>query len=52
MTNLVAFFDVTSGWIAVGRAVDVMYLDFSSAFDIVSHSILVTKLGIVESTLR
>ena len=33
MTNVVAFCDVMIVWIHEGRVVDVVYLDFSKAFD-------------------
>lgn len=44
MTNLVAFYEEVTRWIDDGKAVDVVYLDFSRAFDTVSHSIPAAKL--------
>uniref|UniRef100_A0A669QJK0 Reverse transcriptase domain-containing protein n=1 Tax=Phasianus colchicus TaxID=9054 RepID=A0A669QJK0_PHACC len=55
LTNLVAFYNVVTGWVDGGRAVDVVYLDFSKALDTVFHNILITKLrkgGIDEWTVR
>ncbi|CAM5144659.1 unnamed protein product [Natator depressus] len=43
LTNLIAFYDEITGSEDEGKAVD-MFLDFSKAFDSVSHSILVSKL--------
>ena len=35
LTNLIAFYAGMPGWVAEGKAMDVVYLDFSKAFDTV-----------------
>jgi len=55
LTNLIAFYDNVTGWVDEGRAVDVVYLDFSKAFNTVSHNILLGKLrkcGLDEWSVR
>jgi len=44
LANLIAFYDGMTGWVDEGGAVDVVYLDFSKAFDTVSYNILLGKL--------
>jgi len=55
LTKLIDFYDGMTGWVDEGRAVDVVCLDFSTAFDTVSHNILLGKLrkcGLDEWSVR
>ncbi|GAB0175534.1 mitochondrial enolase superfamily member 1 [Grus japonensis] len=55
VVNLINFCDEITGLVDKGRAVDIVYLDFSRVFDAVSHKMLIDKLvmgGMDEQTAR
>ncbi|KAK4827708.1 hypothetical protein QYF61_020986 [Mycteria americana] len=55
LTNLISFYDKVTCLVDEGKAVDVIYLDFTKAFGTISHSILLVKLaahGLDGHTLR
>ena len=41
-TNLISFFERVTSLVDAGNVVDIVYLDFSTAFDKVPHDILVS----------
>jgi len=55
LTNLIASYDGMTDCVDEGRAIDVVYLEFSKTFDTVSHKKLIRKLrkcGLDEWTVR
>ena len=45
LTNLISFYNWVTRLVDEGRAVNVVCLDFSKAFDMVSHRLLLWKLA-------
>ena len=47
LDQLILVYDCISTWYDEGSAVDLLLFDFSKAFDVVSHSVLLTKLKLL-----
>lgn len=45
LNDPIAFYAEISGFVDGGGAVDVIYLDFSKAFDTILHHVFVSKIG-------
>ena len=58
LMNLISFYDKITHPVDEGKAVDVVYLDFSKAFDTISHSIswrhwqLMARMGVLCAGLK
>ncbi len=52
LTNLIEAEDLTTGMTDQGEPVDVVYLDFPKAFDLVCHRLLVKKMVAIEINLK
>ena len=46
LTNIISFYNWVTRLVDEGKAVDVVYLDFSKAFDTDSHCILLGKVAV------